>query len=121
MSVLSLLVIIPWIFLDTSPGSAPVQAGIVTLVGMLLHLLILLWILRWIRRTKRKYIVYRETYIFSGIILFIFGLIMLDGATDFIDQLRIASVGMFVCIFSDIMAAVVFFVALFYLKLKKKD
>ena len=46
---------------------------------------------------------------------------MLDGATNFIDFVRIASIGMFVCVFCDIAAALVFFAALIYLKPKETE
>ena len=121
VSVLSLLVIIPWIFRDTSPGSTPKQAGIATSVAMFLRLLVLLGILYGIRLTKRKRHINREINIVPGIILLIFGLIILDGATAYIGQLLIASIGMFVCVFCDVTAVVVSFAALFYLKPKKKD
>lgn len=63
----------------------------------------------------------REIFTWSGIILLMLGLIILDGALAALDGLRIACIGMFICVFSDIAGGVVFFAALFYLKPKKKE
>ncbi len=121
LSVLSLIAIIPGILQDTSPGSTPKEGAIGTLVVMGIHLLILFGFLHGIRLTKRRRHINKTINIASTIVLFFLGLIIMDGAFAFLDDVLFASIGMFVCSFCDFAAALVSIIALVLVKSKKKD
>ena len=121
VAVISLIVTIPAILKDTSPYSLPKQAAIATAVGTGVHLLIFTGFLIGSRLAKRQRRINKEINLAAAIVLFILGIMILDGATSFMDDVILASTGMFICFFCDLAATIVSVVALFLLRTKKKN
>jgi hypothetical protein len=120
LSVIGLIIAIPSVLKDIYPGSAPIQAAIVTTVGVLIHLLIFFVFLRGIRRVKDHHPVNKGVNTTAAIGLSLLGLILTDGAIDSLNHALLTSIGFFTCVFCDLAAAVVSVAALFILKSKKK-
>jgi len=108
-------VVIPCIILDKSPEATPGNAVFGTLVTVILHLLILYAFREAIIVNKRKGHLKNIVFIVSGTGLLLLGLIVMDGAFAFKGnaQMHLASVSMFICVWCDFSAAVLFFSALF--------
>ena len=121
VSVLSMLAVIPAILLDPSATSTPVQAAIGTFIGMGIHLLIFFGLLRGIRLTKRQGIIRNEMNYLLAFGLIVLGFAIMDGAFAFLDQVLFVSIGMFLCVLCDFAAALVFIVAIFLLRKRKKQ
>ena len=120
VAVLSLIAVIPRLYMEVTPDGIPMVAVYATLVGMGVHLLILTGILFGIRVTRRKGRVNREINIVVAIVLILLGLVLVDGAVSYAEDLVYVSIGMFVCVFCDLAAGVVSIIAVFRLKPKKK-
>jgi len=120
LSALSLAVIIPAILQDPSPDAIPLPAAIATAVVAGVHLLLFFAFLYGVRLSNRKRHFNRKINLSAAVVVFILGLIILDGATAYLGQILMASVGMFVCVFCDLTAVVVLVAALFILRPKKK-
>ncbi len=120
ISVLALIAVIPKLIQETYPGGLPKAAAIATSVAMGVRLLILLAILYGIRLTKRKFKINKEINLVTAIVLIFLGLIIMDGAFAYVDSLLFVSIGMFLCAFCDLAAAIVSVTALFLLRTKKK-
>jgi hypothetical protein len=120
LSALLLIVILPGVIQDTSPGANPKIAVIAIFVIMILHLVILYGFLSAIRANKRGRPADKGLNIGLGILLLIFGLVIMDGAFAYLDHLLFVSVLMFVSVFCDFVAALITFGTLF-LKPKMKN
>lgn len=118
LSVVALIVVIPTMLQDTSPGSTPLKAASGALIGIGLHLLMAFWF--GIRLRKRSNEVRNEVYILMAVGFFFLGFMMLDGAWAFLDDARFVAIGMFVCASFDFGAALVSILALIFLRKKKK-
>jgi len=118
LSVLSLIAVIPAILQDRSPGSLPLQAASGALIGVVIHLYLAYWFGIGLRRRSSK--IRNEIYILSAVGFFFLGFMIMDGAFAFLDDIRFASIGMFICSFCDFAAALVFIFALVLLRPKKK-
>jgi hypothetical protein len=121
LSVVSLIAVIPRMFQEASQGEIPKEAAIATLVGMSVHLLLFFGFLVGIRLTKLRRRINREINLASAVVILLLGFIIMDGAIAYINQLLFVSIGMFLCVFCDLAAALVSVAALFYLKPKKKN
>ena len=120
LSVLVMISTLPGIIQDTSPGANPKVAAIATFVGMILHLVILYGYIAAIRANKRGRPADKGLNIGLGILLLLFGLIIMDGAFAFLDHVLFVSILMFVVVFCDFVAALATFGAMF-LKPKMKN
>ena len=120
VSVVSLIVVIPRLFQESSTGSIPKAAAIATSAAAGIRLLLLLAFLYGIRLTKRRRPINKEINLAAGIVLLILGYMVFDGAVAYLDNLLFVSIGMFVCVFCDFAVIVVSVAALFLLKPQKK-
>lgn len=120
IAVLSLIAVIPILYQEVSPDGIPMAAVIATSAAMGVRLLIFLGILYGIRLTKRKRRINREISLVTGIVLFLLGFVLMDGAFSYVDSLVSVSAGMFVSISCDFASVVVLIVGFFRLKPKKK-
>ena len=121
VAVLSLIAVIPRLYKEVTPDGIPMVAVYATLVSMGVHLLILIGILSGIRVTKRKGRINREINIVAAVVLILLGLLLMDGAFSYAEDLVYVSIGMFLCVFCDLAAGVVSIIAVFRLKPKKKN
>ena len=120
VAVLSLAAVIPRLYQEVTPDGIPMVAVYATLVGMGIHLLILTGILFGIRVTRRKGRINREINIVVAVVLILLGLVLMDGAFSYAEDLVYVSIGMFLCVFCDLAAGAVSIIAVFRLKPKKK-
>ena len=121
VAVLSLIAVIPRLYQEVTPDGIPMVAVYATLIAMGIRLLILIGILIGIRVTRRKGRVNREINIIVAVVLILLGLVLMDGAFSYAEDLVYVSIGMFVCIFCDLAAGAVSIIAVFRLKPKKKN
>ena len=120
VSSASLLAVIPVILRDTDPDALPRQAGIATAIGMGIHLLLAIGLFTGARLAKLRRRINTEINLVSVIFLVILGFIMMDGASAFWDDLRPASIGMFITVCCDLAGAAVSIAALIILRKRKK-
>lgn len=120
VAVLSLAAVIPRLYQEVTPDGIPMLAVYATLVAMGIRLLILIGILFGIRVTRRKGRVNREINIVVAVVLFLLGLVLIDGAFSYAEDLVFVSIGMFVCVFCDLAAGAVSIIGMIRLKPKKK-
>ena len=120
LSVVLLIITLPGILQDTSPGANPQSAATGVVIAMILRVLILFGFLNIIRVIKRDGKINKEGCIVLGVALLLLGLLLMDGAFAFIDQLHFVSILLFISVFCDIVAALITFTALF-LKPKKNN
>ena len=121
LSAVSLAVVIPRLFQEASTDSILKAGAIATSVAMGLRLLILLAFLYGIRLSKRRRHINKEINFAAGFVILILGLVLMDGAFAYLDDLLFVSIGMFVCVFCDFVVALISVAALFLLKPKKKN
>ena len=121
LAAVSLAVVIPRLFQEASTDSILKAGAIATTVAMGLRLLILLAFLYGIRLSKRRRHINKEINLAAGIVLLIFGFMVMDGAFAYLDNLPFVSIGMFVCAFCDLALVLISVAALFLLKPKKKN
>ncbi len=119
LSILTLIAVIPGILLDKSPGSMPIQAASGAFIGMLIHLALLAYLYGY-RLSKRDRPGKREISLGPAIALTLLGLIMLDGAFAFLDDLPAVSICMFICAACDFTAALLSFAALIFMRAKRE-
>ena len=119
LSVVSLIVVIPAILRDTSPGSLPLQAASGAFIGMGIHLFLAYWF--GIRLRRRSSMIRNEAYILMAVGFFFLGFMMLDGANAFLDDVRFVCIGMFTCAFGGFAASLVSIFALVLLRTKKTE
>ena len=120
LSVLSLIGTLPGIIQATYPGSNPKQAAIAAFVGMILHLVILYGFFTVLKANKRGHPADKGLTIGLGILLLIFGLIIMDGAFASLEHVLFVSILMFVVVIFDFVAALATF-GILLLKPKKKN
>ena len=120
VSILALIAVIPGILQDRSPGSLPLRAASGALIGIGIHLLLVYIFLRGTRSSRPKRRINREIHLFWALGMIFLGFIIMDGAFAFLDDVLYVAIGMFLCAFCDLAAAVVFVTALFLLKPEKK-
>lgn len=113
LSVLLLLVTIPFIIQDTSPGSDPRTTAISAFVMIVLHLVISYQFIKTIRANKKGRKTDKGLTIGLGVLLIFLGFIILDGAFAFLDKVLFGSILMLVVVFCDILAAIATFVVIF--------
>jgi len=121
LSAVSLAVVIPRLFQEASTDSILKAGAIATSVAMGLRLLILLAFLYGIRLSKRRRHINKEINFAAGFVILILGLVLMDGAFAYLDDLLFVSIGMFVCVFCDFVVALISVAALFILKQKKQN
>jgi dolichol kinase len=119
VSILSLIAVIPGILQDSSTGTR-LRAVIGTLIGIGIHLLLVLIFLRATRSNRSERRINREIHLFWALGMIFLGFIMMDGAFAFLDDVLYVSIGMFLVVFCDFVAALVFVTALFLLRKNKK-
>jgi len=118
LSAVSLIAVIPAILMDKSPGSLPIQAASGALIGAVLHLF--LAYLYGIRLRRGSRIIRNEAYILAAVGFFFLGVMMLDGANAFLDDVRFVSIVLYICAFCDFAASLVSIFTLVLLRIKKK-
>ena len=118
LSAVSLLAVIPAILLDKSSSSMPIQAASGALLGMCLHLFGAYWL--GIKLRRRGTGIRNEAFILLATALFFLGIMMIDGADAFRDDVFFISVGMYICASLDFAATLVSIIALILLRKKKK-
>lgn len=121
LAALSLAVVIPRLFREASADSILIAGATATTVAMGLRLLFLLAFLIGIRLSKRKRHINKEINIAAGIVIFILGFALMDGAFAYVDRFLFVSIGMFICVFCDFAVVVISVAALFILKPKKQN
>lgn len=120
LSVALMIIIIPSVLQDTSPNATPKNAAIAVFVVMILHLAILYGYFTAIRANKRGRPADKGLNIGLGVLLLLFGLVIMDGAFAFLDDILFVSILMFISVFCDFVAALITFAALF-IKPKKNN
>lgn len=120
LSVILMIITIPFVLQDTSPGAGPIGAAIGIAVLILLQLTVLLGFLKTIRKNKQGHPAGKGLNIVSGILLVLFGLFYVDGAFAFLGIILFVPTLMFISAFCDIVAALMTFIALF-LRPKKSN
>lgn len=117
LSIFFILLTIPFVLTDTSPGANPKSATIGFSLAIVIRLIIFAAYRRSIRNNRDSNINRRGEYIGLGILLLIFGLIILDGAFAFLPQegMLVVSVFIFTSACFDFVAATMTIV-LFFLK-----
>jgi hypothetical protein len=120
VSAVLLLAVIPGTLRDTHPNALPRQAAIATAVVMGIHLLLAIGLFIGARLARLKRRINNEINLVSVILLFIFGVMLLDGATSFLDHSLFISIGIFIAAFCDFAGFAVSIAALFILRRKKK-
>jgi hypothetical protein len=113
LSVLLMTGTLPGIIQDTSPGSNPRSAAIGTFVVMILHLVIVYGYFTSIRAYKQGRSADKGLNIGLGILLLIFCLVIMDGASAFLGHVLFVSILFFIAAFCDLAAAIIAFAALF--------
>ena len=119
LSVLSMIAVIPGMLLDKSPGAMPIQAASGAFVGMLIHLLLLGWIYG-LRLSKRNRPGKREVGLLPTLALLFLGIMIQDGGFAFLEEILYVAYGMFAVAACDILAALVSFTGMIFLRRKKK-
>lgn len=118
LAAVSMIVVIPAILMDDSPGALPLQAASGAFIGALLHLFLAFWSGKRLRRRSRA--IRYEIYIFSAVGFFFLGFMILDGAYAFLEEVRFVSMGMFICAFCDFAVSLLSIFTLVFLRTKKK-
>ena len=96
----------------------PIQAASGAFIGMILHLFGAYWL--GIRLRRRKAGIRNEAFILLATALFFLGIMMIDGADAFRDDVVFISIGMFICASFDFAATLVSIIALILLRTKNK-
>jgi hypothetical protein len=119
--ILMPLVIIPFLIFDKTGTTTPGPATVGTFVVVILHLLILYAFREAIIVSKRDGHLNIVVFIVSGIGLLLLGLVILDGAMEFLGfyHYYLAAITMFICIGCDLFAAIIAFTAIFIQPKKK--
>ena len=117
LSILLIVLTIPGILSDTSPNANPKSAAIGFALAVLIRLIIFAAYIKTIRNNRDSNVNRRGEYLGLGILLLIFGLIIVDGAVAFFshEKLLYASVLIFTSAFCDVVASTISIV-LFFLK-----
>jgi hypothetical protein len=113
--VLMPLIIIPFVFADKTGTATPGPATVGTIILVILHLLILYGFREAIIVNKRNGHLNTAVFIICGIALLLFGLIILDGATEFLGFYHnyLLGITLLFCIGCDVVAAIIAFTAIF--------
>jgi hypothetical protein len=117
LSILLIALTIPGILTDSSPNANPKSAAIGFALAILIRLIIFAAYIKTIRNNRDSNVNRRGEYLGLGILLLIFGLIIVDGAVAFLshEKLLYASVLIFTSAFCDFIASISTIV-LFFLK-----
>ena len=118
LSILSLVAVLPGILLDKTTGAMPFQAASGAFLGMLIHLALLAYLFGY-RILKSNRPGNKEISLGPALAFAFLGIIIMDGAFAFLDDVPYVAYGMFVCMFSDVVAALVSFAALIFLRAKR--
>ena len=118
LSAVAMISVIPAILMDKSATSLPLQAASGALLGVVLHLF--LAYLYGIRLRRGSRMIRNEAYILAAVGFFFLGIMMLDGASAFLDDVRFVSIVLYICAFCDFAASLVSIFALVLLRTKKK-
>jgi hypothetical protein len=115
------MVIIPFLIIDKTGTTTPESAIFGCVFVVILHLLILYGFREAIIVSKRDGHLNIAVFIFSGIVLLLLGLVILDAAVEFLGYYHfyLAAIALFVSIARDFFAAVIAFVSI-YMQPKKK-
>jgi hypothetical protein len=113
--VLMPLVIIPFVFTDKTGTATPWPATFGTIVLVILHLLILYGFREAIIVNKRNGHLNTSVFVVCGIGLMLFGLIILDGAIEFLGYYHnyVVGITLLFCIGCDVVAAIIALIAIF--------
>ncbi len=117
-------IVIPAVIEDTSPQAAPKTAVPGILFVIIIHLLIVAAFVRTILVNRRGGNIEKGLLIGIGVVLILFGLMILDGASGYSDHtdpiMNRVSVSMYVCTGFNLIASVlVLFAALFSRRLQQ--
>ena len=113
MSIVLMIITIPSILKDTSAGARPESAATGTVIMMILHMVVLFGFWKSIRANKRVRSADKGLNIGLGILLILFGLVIMDGAFAFFDHIFYVSVLLFIIVSCDFVAAIITFAGLF--------
>lgn len=113
MSIVLMIITIPSILQDTSGGATPERAATGTAIMMILHMVVLLGSWKAIRANKQGRQADKGLSIGLGILILLFGLVVMDGAFAFLDHLLFVSILFFIIVFCDLLAAITTFAGLF--------
>lgn len=122
LSMLLMVVVIPFILNDQSPGASPKNAGIGVSLAILIRMILFLGFLKLIRDNRKNSNNRQAVYIVLGSLVIFFGLIYMDGAFAFLshDHMLHVSIIMFASIICDFTAGLMTII-LFFLKPQKPD
>lgn len=111
-------IVIPFVRVDTSPGTTPERAVPVFWVIVIIHLLFVAALVYSILVNQQGGRVSKGLLVTIGILLILFGLTMSDGAFAYLGHsghgMRTVAVSMFICIGFNLIAGVLAFVATSY-------
>ena len=119
LSILSLVVVLPGILLDKSPGAMPLQAASGAFLGLLIHLALLAYLYGY-RLSKQNRPGNKEISLGPALAFAFLGIIIMDGGFAFLEDVPYVAYGMFVCMFSDFAASLLSFTALIVFRPKRK-
>jgi hypothetical protein len=119
LSILLMLIIIPGVFTDSKPGANPTGAVMGISLAIIFRLLLFFGYLKVIKDAKQS-LKRKIEYLVIGILLFVFGLIYMDGAFAFLNHKNIfyVSILMFGSVLCDLVAGSMT-VIVYFLKPKK--
>jgi hypothetical protein len=114
-SVLMPVTIIPFVYTDKTGTATPGPATVATIVLVILHLLILYGFREAIIVNKRNGHLNNAVFIVCGIGLMLFGLVLLDAATEFLGYYHnyLLGTALLFCIVCDVVAAIIAFISIF--------
>ena len=117
LSIILIAFTIPPVLNDPSPDANPRSAAIGFSLAILIRLIIFAAYIKSIRDNRDSKVNRRGEYLGLGILLLIFGLIILDGAFAFLPnkEMRVVPVVIFISTFCDFVASISTIV-LFFLK-----
>lgn len=113
-------IVIPSVINDTSPHTSPKTAVPGIIFVIIIHLLIVTWFARTILVNKRGGLIGKGPLIGTGVVLILFGLLILDGASGYSDHtdpiMNRVSVSMYVCTGFNFFASVLVLLSAFFIR-----
>ena len=115
LSILLMILIIPGVYTKSLQNAHNLGAVFGISVVIVIHLIIFFTYISLIKSIRRKSEKGKSVYIILGVLLMLLGLIILDGAFSFHDNKSLLYVSflMFTTVFSDFVASLLTFIAIF--------
>lgn len=120
ISIILMIIVLPGILSDTTPGANPESAGTGIFLAILFRALIFMGYIKIIRNYRRGSKKRMVEYMVVGVLIMVLGLIYMDGAFAFLSHENILYVSrlMFISVFCDLVASILTIIV-FFLQPKK--